>query len=147
MDAMSASHSDYMASSQFTFAGPSTPMAESVVTLIPVESPAETLVATPRKEPEEREEEFVVVPSVVVEASVRDIGTSAAAPAESGANASGSESMSIGTGAGASSSGSATGTGSASSSVGVALGKALLGKGKIDPKAQDDFIAFMMGKR
>ena len=148
MDAMSASHSDYMGSSQFTFAGPSTPMTESVGTVIPMESPAETLVATPRKESEEREEGFIVVPSVVAEASVRDITAfGGAAPAESVVTASGSESMSIETGVVASPGGSATGTGSATSSVGVALGKALLGKGKIDPKAQDDFIAFMMGKR
>jgi hypothetical protein len=39
------------------------------------------------------------------------------------------------------------GAGSSGSSNSIATGKAFLGKGKIDPRAQDEFIAFMLGKK
>jgi len=123
---------------------PSTPMSGSIATLIPHDSPGETLVATPRKE---REEEFVVIPPALE----MKVETSASAVV------SGPLSATVSSVAGASSlptSGVVSGgTSSRASSVSVSapagpgLGKALLGKGKIDPKAQDDFIAFMLGKK
>jgi hypothetical protein len=104
------------------FDPPMTPINESVATLVPVQSPQETLVATPEKEVSHLEaaDDYVVISGVPfdnmgAQGSVSDMSASWNA---GGVNASSS-----------------------------ARGKALLGRGKIDPKAQDDFIAYMMGKK
>lgn len=104
------------------FDPPMTPINESVATLAPVESPQGTLVASPLKEASHLEavDDYVVVPSV---------------PAE---NVGGQRSVSDGSGSWN------AGTSNASSS---GNGNTLLGRGKIDAKAQDAFIAFMMGKK
>jgi hypothetical protein len=104
------------------FDPPMTPIHESVATLIPVGSPQGTLVATPEKEASHLEtaEDYVVVSGVPFDA----VGAQGNVSDLSGSwNA---------------------GSANASSSAG---GKALLGRGKIDPKAQDEFIAYMMGKK
>jgi hypothetical protein len=99
---------------------PNTPTAASVATLVAAESPQATVVGSPAKTEsgiESGEESYIVVSS---------------APSESAGM---TESSVIETDK----------TQGTSSSV-PTVGK-LLGRGKIDAKAQDDFIAFMMGKK
>lgn len=99
-----------------------TPINESVATIVAVESPQGTLVASPDKEASHLEaaDDYVVVSGVPPES----VGTQGSVSDISGSWNAGSVK--------ASASGS---------------GNALLGRGKIDPKAQDAFIAFMMGKK
>jgi hypothetical protein len=95
---------------------PTTPMTESAMTLVPAESPQETLVASPVEEhPQLPEPEQQDSPPIPASLKKNKASKSDAAPCPA--------------------------------TVAVPPpGKALLGKGKIDPKAQDDFIAYMLAK-
>ena len=104
----------------FAAPSPSTPLTESVATLVPFESPQGTLVDSPAREKEnsqnEASEDYVVVSE-----------NSGVAPSERAGTDKPSRST----------------TNTAPS----ASGKTLLSRGRIDAKAQDDFIAFMTGKK
>jgi hypothetical protein len=104
---------------------PSTPMNESVATLVPFESPQGTLVDSPAREKEtshnEASEDYVVVS-----------GSSSTVPSES---------------AGVDKPSTSTASATPSSIAPSGSGKTFLSRGRIDAKAQDDFIAFMMGKK
>jgi hypothetical protein len=110
----------------FFVPSPSTPLNESVATLVPLGSPQGTLVGSPEKEKEKESgpqnetalEDFVVVS-----------GRSSAAPSEGVAERV-RESSTV-----------------AAAAAGPGSGKTFLSRGRIDAKAQDDFIAFMMGKK
>jgi len=109
---------------------PSTPLTESVATLVPFESPQGTLVDSPAKDKEtsasaqnnETSEDFVVVSS----------GTPSAVPSETAVERARESTV------------PAPSTSAPSTER---RAKPFLGLGRIDAKAQDDFIAFMMGKK
>ena len=119
-----ASDIDYAESHQFDatagheqLIAPTTPMTESAMTLVPAESPQETLVASPVKEHTE-----------LTESSQHNLPPIPSALTENKANKSDA-------------------VPSPSTVAMPPPGKVLLGKGKIDPKAQDDFIAYMLAKK
>jgi len=109
----------------FVAPSPSTPLTESVATLVPFESPQGTLVDSPAREKDnsqnETSDDYVVVS-----------GTSSVAPSES---------------AGTDKPSRSTTNTAPSATAPSASGKTLLSRGRIDAKAQDDFIAFMTGKK
>ena len=115
---------------------PSTPMSASVATLIPVDSPAETLMDSPRKE----REDDLVASAAVSQPPAPEIPATTTAPTEEN----GSVTSSV---IGASVQNGGAGAGVSSGSSTSAMGMGLLRKGKIDAKAQDDFIAYMLGKK
>lgn len=110
---------------QFRYNSGESPMAESVATLVPTDSPKSLLELgespTAVAKGNESGDDYVVLSS-------ESEGTSGAirSPADVSGKSSG-----------------------VTSSVPFipATGKAFLGKGRIDAKAQDDFIAFMLGKK
>jgi hypothetical protein len=110
------------------------PMAESVATLVPTDSPksmsaAETSITkidtfdAPAMKGNNSGDDYVVASSTVPEATGGGLGSSVV-------DISGLSEKN-----------------EAPANPPVVAGKAFLGKGKIDPKAQDDFIAFMLGKK
>lgn len=108
-------------------AEPSTPLTGSVATLVPFESPQGTLVDSPQKEKEmnaqsnEASDDFVVVS-----------GTPSAAPSETAADRAGGS----------------TSTSTVAVTPGPSgISKPFLSRGRLDAKAQDDFIAYMMRKK
>jgi hypothetical protein len=126
----------------------STPMSESVATLIPVVSPGETLIATPRKT-DEREEVDNAPPSPKPAALTVTEPVKTHVPSLSiskTATASSAEEI-VSRGRAIVSEAFSSRSSSASAATTSGLGKSLLGKGKIDAKAQDDFIALMLGKK
>jgi hypothetical protein len=109
------------------------PMTESVSTLVATDSPQKPPLDSECSGSRENGsgEEYIVVSSTTSEvalAASSGIGSSMLDLSESSSKNKGV-------------------INSGSSSPAIVSGKALLGKGKIDAKAQDEFIAFMLGKK
>jgi hypothetical protein len=108
-----------------------TPMSGSVATLVANDSPQGTGTGTPKDSTEYGEDSFIVVPSEnsgmieLVHGGKENVGGKVEHLAKMEKSSSAQASV---------------------SAPAVGAGR-LLGRGKIDAKAQDDFIAFMMGKK
>ena len=117
------------------------PMTESVVTLIPTDSPKSITIPGAAKG-NESGDDYIVVSSAASETAAAIAGVSVApCLGSSVVDVSAKSGVDVSARAGV---GNSSGT---STPVAIASGKAFLGKGRIDAKAQDDFIAFMLGKK
>jgi len=111
------------------------PMTESVATLVPTDSP-KSVTTTGAGKGNESGDEYVVVSSAASETAVATGGSVTTGLSSTVVDVSPKSGV-----------GSSSGGGGTSTPAAVATGKAFLGKGRIDAKAQDDFIAFMLGKK
>ena len=116
------------------------PMTESVATLVPTDSPKSVATAAAARG-NESGDDYVVVSSAVSETAATAGGGVATGLSSSVVDISMKGGIDVSAKSGVSTSNSGTST------PAVVTGKAFLGKGRIDAKAQDDFIAFMLGKK
>ena len=115
------------------------PMTESVATLVPTDSPKSVTTAAAARG-NESGDDYVVVSSAASKTAATGGGATGLSSSVVDVSAKSGIDVSAKSGA------STSNTGTSPPAV-VATGKAFLGKGRIDAKAQDDFIAFMLGKK
>ena len=115
-------------------------MTESVATLVPTDSPKSVTTATAARGNDSNDNDDVVVSTAASETAATCC--SATGLSSSVVDVSAKSGIDVSAKSGVSTSN----TGTSPPAV-VPTGKAFLGKGRIDAKAQDDFIAFMLGKK
>jgi hypothetical protein len=116
------------------------PMTESVATLVPTDSPKSVTATAPARGNEPKDDADVVVSTAVSETAATY--SSATGFSSSVVDVSAKSAIDVSAKSEVSTSNAGT-----SPPALVPTGKAFLGKGRIDAKAQDDFIAFMLGKK